>query len=190
MKKLQNPRLSQKIFQVDDHIMIAAAGYVPDARVLVDNARTLAQNNRLIYDEAIEVETVARTLGDLAQQYTQYAGVRPFGVSLIIAGIDKEAPSLYTTDPSGTYLEYDAVAIGGGSDAANEYLEQNYKEDVKLDDAIDLALKCILRVNEGKVDPSNLKVAYISKEERKMKMLPASDIAERVTKLSKEFQSK
>ncbi|MFP3261929.1 MAG: archaeal proteasome endopeptidase complex subunit alpha [Nitrososphaeria archaeon] len=190
VKKLQNPRLSQKIFQVDDHIMIAAAGYVPDARVLVDNARTLAQNNRLIYDEAIEVETVARTLGDLAQQYTQYAGVRPFGVSLIIAGIDKEAPSLYTTDPSGTYLEYDAVAIGGGSDAANEYLEQNYKEDDKLDDAIDLALKCILRVNEGKVDPSNLKVAYISKEERKMKMLPASDIAERVTKLSKEFQSK
>ncbi|MFP3133164.1 MAG: archaeal proteasome endopeptidase complex subunit alpha [Nitrososphaeria archaeon] len=190
VKKLQNPRLSQKIFQVDDHIMIAAAGYVPDARVLVDNARILAQNNRLIYDEAIEVETVARALGDLAQQYTQYAGVRPFGVSLIIAGIDKEAPALYTTDPSGTYLEYDAIAIGGGSDVANEYLEQNYKEDIKLDDAIDLALKCILRVNEGKVDPTNIKVAYISKEERKMKMLPPSEIAERVSKLSKEFQSK
>jgi len=190
VKKLQNPRLSQKIFQVDDHIMIAAAGYVPDARVLVDNARILAQNNRLIYDEAIEVETVARALGDLAQQYTQYAGVRPFGVSLIIAGIDKEAPALYTTDPSGTYLEYDAIAIGGGSDVANEYLEQNYKEDIKLDDAIDLALKCILRVNEGKVDPTNIKVAYISKEERKMKMLPPSEIADRVSKLSKEFQSK
>jgi len=190
VKKLQNPRLSQKIFQVDDHIMIAAAGYVPDARVLVDNARILAQNNRLIYDEAIEVETVARALGDLAQQYTQYAGVRPFGVSLIIAGIDKEAPALYTTDPSGTYLEYDAIAIGGGSDVANEYLEQNYKEDIKLDDAIDLALKCILRVNEGKVEPTNIKVAYISKEERKMKMLPPSEIAERVSKLSKEFQSK
>jgi proteasome alpha subunit len=190
VKKLQNPRLSQKIFQVDDHIMIAAAGYVPDARVLVDNARILAQNNRLIYDEAIEVETVARALGDLAQQYTQYAGVRPFGVSLIIAGIDKEAPALYTTDPSGTYLEYDAIAIGGGSDVANEYLEQNYKEDIKLDDAIDLALKCILRVNEGKVDPTNIKVAYISKEERKMKMLPPSEIAEKVSKLSKEFQSK
>ncbi len=190
VKKLQNPRLSQKIFQVDDHIMIAAAGYVPDARVLVDNARTLAQNNRLIYDEPIEVETVARALGDLAQQYTQYAGVRPFGVSLIIAGIDKESPSLYTTDPSGTYLEYDAVAIGGGSDTANEYLEQSYKEDLSLDDAVDLALKCILRVNEGKVDPTNLKVAYINKEEKIMKMLPAQEIAERVSKLSKEFQSK
>ena len=188
VKKLQNPRLSQKIFQVDDHIMIAAAGYVPDARVLVDAARTLAQNNRLIYDEAVEVETVARSLGDLAQQYTQYAGVRPFGVSLIIAGIDKEAPALFTTDPSGTYLEYEAVAIGGGSDTANEYLEQNYREDLSMDEAIDLALRCILKVNEGKVEPINVKVAYIETKDRVMKMLPNDEIAARLSRLAKEFQ--
>ncbi len=189
VKKLQSSRLSQKIFQVDDHIGIAAAGYVPDARVMVDSARTLAQNNRLLYDEEIEVETISRKLGDLAQQYTQYAGVRPFGVSLIIAGADKEAPSLYSTDPSGTYLEYNAIAIGGGSDVANEYLEQNYNSDSKFDDTIDLALKCILKVNEGKVDPVNVKVATIDSTSRTMKMLPKEEVAARIEKLAKEWQA-
>ncbi|MGC9208854.1 MAG: archaeal proteasome endopeptidase complex subunit alpha [Nitrososphaeria archaeon] len=190
VRKLQNPQFSQKIFQVDDHIMIAAAGFTPDARVLVDAARTLAQNNRLIYDEEVEVETVAKELGDLAQQYTQYAGVRPFGVSLIIAGINKDGASLFITDPSGTYLEYSAVAIGGGSDVANEYLEQNYREDLSLGDAIDLALRCILRVNEGKVDPINVKVAYIERKDRVMKTLSREEIASRLSSLAKEFEGK
>ncbi len=189
IKKLQSSRLSQKIFQIDDHIGIAAAGYVPDARVLVDSARSLAQNNRLLYDEEIEVETVSRKLGDLAQQYTQYGGVRPFGVSLIVAGVDREAPALFSTDPSGTYLEYNAIAIGGGSDVANEFLEQNYKSDAPFDESIDLALKCILKVNEGKVDPVNVKVATIDRVSRKMKMLPREEVAARIERLAKEWQA-
>ncbi|MDR3782303.1 MAG: archaeal proteasome endopeptidase complex subunit alpha, partial [Candidatus Nitrosotalea sp.] len=88
-RKLQNSDITQKIFQVDDHIGVAAAGYIPDARSQVDNARFFSQSNRMIYDEPIEVEAVAKHLADQAQQYTQYAGVRPFGVALIIAGIDK-----------------------------------------------------------------------------------------------------
>lgn len=189
IKKLQSPRLSQKIFQIDDHIGIAAAGYVPDARVLVDQARYLAQNNRLLYDEEIEVETVSKKLGDLAQQYTQYGGVRPFGVSLIIAGVDKDGPSLFSTDPSGTYLEYSAIAIGGGSDIANEFLEQNYTSDASLDDAIDLALKCILKVNDGKIDPIFVKVAVIDKSTRKMRMLSREEIAPRIERLSREWKA-
>ncbi|MEM0122944.1 MAG: archaeal proteasome endopeptidase complex subunit alpha [Conexivisphaerales archaeon] len=189
IKKLQSSRLSQKIFQVDDHIGIAAAGYVPDARVMVDSARTLAQNNRLLYDEEVEVETISRRLGDLAQQYTQYAGVRPFGVSLIIAGVDREAPALYSTDPSGTYLEYNAIAIGGGSDAANEYLEQNYKSDLPFDEAVELALKCILKVNEGKVEPVNVKVATIDNVSRAMKMLSREEVSSKIEKLAKEWQA-
>lgn len=182
LKKLQSPRLSQKIFQVDEHIAIAAAGYVPDARVLVDAARTLAQNNRILYDQPIEVETVAKALGDLAQQYTQYAGVRPFGVSLIIAGVDDE-PYLFTTDPSGAYLEYSAVAIGSGSEVANEYLEQNYKEDMSLDEAIDMAITCIAKVNEGKVEPINIKVIVIDKKTKQFSKVPQEDIAKRLEKI-------
>ena len=184
IKKLQDQEMSIKIFQVDDHIGITAAGYVPDARILVDNARQLAQNNRLLYDEQVEVETVARKLADMAQQYTQYGGVRPFGVSLIIAGVDGGSPSVYTTDPSGTYLSYSAIAIGGGSDQANEFLEANYNEGDSLDKAVDLALKCITKVSEGKVDPNSVKVAIIDVKSRMMKRLSKEDLTQRMTGLA------
>ena len=111
-RKLQSNDVTQKIFQVDDHIGIAAAGYIPDARSQVDNARFFSQSNRLIYDEPVEVETVAKHLADQCQQFTQYAGVRPFGVALIISGVDQQGSTLYLTDPSGTYIPYEAVAIG------------------------------------------------------------------------------
>ena len=99
-RKLQSPGETQKIFQVDDHLGLAAAGYIPDARIQVDQARVYAQSNRLVYDEPIEVETVAKRIADLAQQYTQYAGVRPFGVSLVIGGVNNDTANLYLTDPS------------------------------------------------------------------------------------------
>ena len=124
-RKLQTTALTQKIFQIDDHIGVAAAGYIPDARIQVDHARLSAQSNRLIYDEIIDVEGIAKGLADVAQQFTQYAGVRPFGVALIIAGIDKNGCNIYFTDPSGTYIGFDAVAIGGGHDQVTEFLERH-----------------------------------------------------------------
>ena len=95
--------LPQKIFQVDDHIG-AGHGRIHSRRAhSVDHARFFAQSNRLIYDEPVDVEGVAKNLADMAQQFTQYAGVRPFGVALILAGVDKNGSALYLTDPSGTY---------------------------------------------------------------------------------------
>src|SRR3989304_462487 len=88
-RKLQSMGTTQKIFQIDDHLSVAAAGYIPDARVLVDQARFASQTNRLVYDEAIDTEGLAKKVADMAQTFTQYAGVRPFGVSLILGGVDK-----------------------------------------------------------------------------------------------------
>ena len=127
-RDLQVEDITQKIFQVDDHIGIAAAGYIPDARVLVDSARFFSQSNKLTYDESVEVETVAKHLADLSHQFTQYSGVRPFGVALIIAGVDRKGTRIFVTDPSGTYVPYSAVAIGGNSDEVTDFLEKNYKE--------------------------------------------------------------
>ena len=160
-RKLQNPNISQKIFQVDDHIGMAAAGYVPDARIQVDYSRVFAQTNRLIYDEPVEVEAVAKRIGDLNQQYTQYAGVRPFGVSLIIAGVDRNGAMLFSTDPSGTYLGYSGVAIGAGSDQVTEYLEKRYDPDMSLGDACILAIECVYMVSEDKVGTKHIKLSLI-----------------------------
>jgi len=104
---------------------LAAAGYIPDARSQVDNARFFSQSNKLIYDEPVEVETIAKHLADQCQQFTQYAGVRPFGVSLILGGVINNNPELYLTDPSGTYISYEAIAIGSDSDKVTDFLEKN-----------------------------------------------------------------
>jgi len=153
-RKLQISETAQKIFQVDDHIGVAAAGYIPDARSQVDNARFFSQSNKLIYAEPVDVETVVKHLADQCQQFTQYAGVRPFGVALIIGGIDNNNQTqLFLTDPSGTYISYDAVSIGSGSDQVTEFLEKNYKadfsieivgkghDDLLLDDSNDIVLR-------------------------------------------------
>lgn len=185
VRKLQNGELSQKLFQVDDHIGIAAAGYVPDARVMVDQARSQAQNNRLIYDEPIDVEAIAHHLGDAAQQFTQYAGVRPFGVSLIVAGVDKNGPSIFVTDPSGTYLGYDAVAIGGGGDQVNELLEQKYSRGMSLDAACLLAVESIGKSVEDKTEPKHIKMAVVDAKSKMMRKLTEEEIDSYVAKVSK-----
>ncbi|MBI2938661.1 MAG: archaeal proteasome endopeptidase complex subunit alpha [Thaumarchaeota archaeon] len=175
-RKLQNTAMSQKIFQVDDHLGVVAAGYIPDARVQVDQARVMAQSNRLVYDEIASVETVARRIADLAQQFTQYAGVRPFGVSLIIGGVDKTGPEIFLTDPSGTYMAYDAVAIGAGSEQVTEYLEHNYEEDLSLDDACVKAVESIYLISEDKSGSQHIKMAVIDTKTRKLRRLSQQEI--------------
>ena len=160
-RKLQISKTAQKIFQIDDHVGVAAAGYIPDARSQVDNARFFSQSNKMIYDEPVEVETIAKHLADQSQQYTQYAGVRPFGVALILGGVVGGKPQLYLTDPSGTYISYDAIAIGSGSDEVTDFLEKTYKKDLSLDDASALAAAGIYLSSEDKDGTSHIRMAHI-----------------------------
>ncbi|RMW37589.1 MAG: archaeal proteasome endopeptidase complex subunit alpha [Nitrosopumilus sp.] len=163
-RKLQISKTAQKIFQIDDHVGVAAAGYIPDARSQVDNARFFSQSNKMIYDEPVEVETIAKHLADQSQQYTQYAGVRPFGVALILGGVVGGKPQLYLTDPSGTYISYDAIAIGSGSDQVTDFLEKTYKSDLSLDDAAALACAGIYLSSEDKDGTGHIRMAHIKTE--------------------------
>ena len=175
-RKLQNGGTSQKIFQIDDHMGVVAAGYIPDARMQVDQARIAAQSSQLVYDEIASVESVARKIADMAQQFTQYAGVRPFGVSLIIAGTSKHGPELFLTDPSGTYLPYDAIAIGSGSDQVTEYLEKNYNTDLSLEEACVLATESIYLISEDKSGFDHIKMATVNTNTKKMKLIADNEI--------------
>ena len=147
-RKLQISETAQKIFQIDDHVGVAAAGYIPDARSQVDNARFFSQSNKMIYDEEVEVETIAKHLADQCQQYTQYAGVRPYGVALILGGVVNNTPQLYLTDPSGTYISY----------------EKTYKEELTLDEASTLAAAGIYLSSEDKEGTSHIRMAHIKTE--------------------------
>jgi len=163
-RKLQISTTAQKIFQIDDHVGVAAAGYIPDARSQVDNARFFSQSNKMIYDEPVDVETIAKHLADQCQQYTQYAGVRPFGVALILGGVVKKTPQLYLTDPSGTYISYDAIAIGANSDQVTDFLEKTYNNDLSLDDAAVLATAGIYLSSEDKEGTDHIRMAQIKTE--------------------------
>ena len=163
-RKLQNPSVVQKIFEVDTHLGIVAAGYIPDARV--------------------DVESVTKKLADMSQQFTQYAGVRPFGVSLILGGVDQSGPSIFLTDPSGTYLGYDAVAIGAGSDQVNDFLDKKYTSEITLDQACVLAIESIYLVSEDKVATNHIKMAVIDKKTQLLTHLDADKIASLADKAS------
>lgn len=175
-RTLQTTGITQKIFQVDFHIGIAAAGYIPDARIQVDNARFFSQGNRMTYDESVEIGTVAKYLADQSHQFTQYSGVRPNGVSLIIAGIDQKGESIYVTDPSGTYVQYAAVAIGAGSDDVNDFLEKHYNPDMSIDDVSSLAIAAINLKDKQKDVVDDIKMAKITTETKVFEKVSESDL--------------
>jgi len=174
-RDLQVAESTQKIFQVDDHIGVAAAGYIPDARVQVDSARFFAQSNKLTYDEPVEVETVAKHLADQSHQFTQYSGVRPFGVALIIAGVDKHGNRIFVTDPSGTFVLYSAVAIGGNSEEVSDYLEKNYKEGISVEEAISLAIAAINLKSDDK-GVKHIKMSTIRSNTKLLERVPDAEL--------------
>ena len=175
-RTLQTTGITQKIFQVDFHVGIAAAGYIPDARIQVDNARFFSQGNRMTYDESVEIGTIAKYLADQSHQFTQYSGVRPNGVSLIIAGIDQKGESIYVTDPSGTYVQYAAVAIGAGSEDVNDFLEKHYNPDMSIDDASSLAIAAINLKDKQKDVVDDIKMAKITTETKVFEKVSESDL--------------
>ena len=175
-RTLQTTDITQKIFQVDFHIGIAAAGYIPDARIQVDSARFFSQGNRMTYDESVEIGTVAKYLADQSHQFTQYSGVRPNGVALIIAGIDQKGESIYVTDPSGTYVQFAAVAIGANSDDVNEFLEKHYNPDMSIDDAASLAIAAINLKEEQKDGTDDIKMAKITTKAKVFEKVSKSDL--------------
>ena len=175
-RALQTSNITQKIFQIDFHIGVAAAGYIPDARVQVDNARFFSQGSKMTYDEAVEVETVAKHLADQSHQFTQYSGVRPNGVALIIAGVDTKGESIYLTDPSGTFIQYAAIAIGSGSDEVNSFLEKNYNFDMGLEDAASLAIAAINLKTEEKNGVDHIKMAKVTTKDKVFEKISESDI--------------
>ena len=173
----------EKIHKADDHIGIASAGHVADARQLIDFARQQTQVNRLRYGEPIGVETLTKEVTDHIQQYTQVGGARPFGVALIIGGIEDGEPRLYETDPSGTPYEWKALAVGADRGEIQEYLEDNYSESMDLDGGIELALRALGSVNDDELSPEGVGIATIDAESEQFMELTNDETNEYLTEL-------
>ncbi|UWM55871.1 archaeal proteasome endopeptidase complex subunit alpha [Salinirubellus salinus] len=183
---LQVPDSVEKIHKIDDHIGIASAGHAADARQLVDFARRQAQVERLRYEQPVTVESLTKEITDNIQQYTQTGGARPFGVALLVGGVDENGtPRLFETDPSGTPYEWQAVAIGADSEAIQKRLEEEYDEALSLDEGLDLALRAMAAENggTGTLDPVGMSAARIDAETGAYEALTREELASRIEEL-------
>jgi proteasome alpha subunit len=180
---LEEAESSWKIFKLDKHIGAAIVGLSSDARVLIDQARVYAQSNKLTYDESIDVEVVTKRVCDIKQLYTQHAGVRPFGISMIFAGVDKTGNHVFGTHPSGTYRGYKARAEGAGRETVVKILREEYREEMSLADTTKLTVKCLVKALEARQLPPRIKIAIIPSATKKMEMLKEDKIGEYLKEL-------
>jgi proteasome alpha subunit len=180
---LEEAGYSWKIFRVDEHIGAAIVGLSSDARILIDQARIYAQSNKLTYDEPIDAEVVTKRICDIQQMYTQHAGVRPFGVSIIFGGVDKSGTRVFGTHPSGTYRGYKATALGAGRETVLSILKDEYHEGVSLEENTKLAVKCLIKALEARQLPPRIKIAIIPAATKKMEMLTDETVEDYIKEL-------
>ncbi|MFX1560021.1 MAG: archaeal proteasome endopeptidase complex subunit alpha [Promethearchaeota archaeon] len=171
----------KKILLIDDHVGTAIAGLHADARKLIDQARVQAQINRLSYDEPITISSLVVNICDTKQMHTQYGGVRPYGVSLLVAGIDDNGPQLFTTDPSGSFWGWKAAAIGKEADVVRDFFGEKYKDSINLDGALDLAIEGLLKsTDKAEVEPEEkaktLEIGRIDSKDKTFRILSQEEV--------------
>jgi len=187
--KLQDARTVRKICELDDHVFLGFAGLTADARILINAARVECQSHRLNVEDPVTLEYITRYIASLKQKYTQSNGMRPFGISMLIVGFDNDGTSrLYQTDPSGTYHEWKANAIGRSSKTVHEYLEKEYSDDEINDDEYvkKLALKALLEVVQS--GSKSVEMAVMSKG-TPMKFLELDEIEKLVQQIETEKEA-
>lgn len=170
---LIDPSSIEKILEIDTHMGCAMSGLTADARTLVDHARVEAQNHWFTYNERMPVESNVHSISDLALDFSvtdrkdkdRKTMSRPFGVALLVAGVDPiDGPSLWNTEPSGTYTKYQACAIGSAQEGATNLLQEQYNKDMTLADAEILGLTVLRQVMEEKLTSTNIEVSVVKKE--------------------------
>ena len=160
----------EKIVEIDSHIGCAMSGLQADARSMIEHARVESQNHHFNYNEKLGVESCTQAICDLALRFGEGAEgeesvmSRPFGVALLIAGIDEEGPQLYHAEPSGTFYRYDAKAIGSGSEGAQAELQNEFHKSLTMEEAETLVLKTLKQVMEEKLDAKNVQLASVTRE--------------------------
>eukprot|EP00741_Cyanophora_paradoxa_P021510 tig00021357_g20766.t1 len=165
----------QKISLQSDNIGVVYSGMGPDSRVLVRKGRKSAQAYHRMYKEAIPVSQLVREIASVMQEYTQQGGVRPFGVSLLVAGYDEQGPHLYQVDPSGSYWAWKASAIGKNFVNAKTFLEKRYNEQMELEDAIHTAILTLKEGFEGEMNERNIEIAVVG-EDKKFRVLTPAEV--------------
>jgi len=174
--KLVVQKSANKIYEIDSNVITSVAGIIADARVLIERAQVLAQQHRITYDSPIEPELIIKEISNIKQQFTQYGGARPFGVALMIAGINGKKPDLYTSDITGNYFSYYANAIGENDEKIKEILRERYKQDLTIKNGVKLALGIFEEIQGKKFNLDRFELAYMKIEDNKLEKIEGEKI--------------
>ncbi|EGW31650.1 uncharacterized protein SPAPADRAFT_140464 [Spathaspora passalidarum NRRL Y-27907] len=163
-KLLDNDGSAEKLYIINDNMICAVAGMTADASILVNNARINAQSYLKTYNEQIPCEILIKRVCDVKQGYTQHGGLRPFGVSFLYAGYDDRYQfQLFTSNPSGNYSGWKATSIGANNSAAQTLLKKDYKDDLTLKEACELAIKVLSKtMDASNINSEKLEFATLS----------------------------
>lgn len=134
------------------------------------------QNHWFTYDEKMSVESTVQGVCDLALDFGRGKMARPYGVALLVAGVDENGPVLYHSDPSGMYTRFQAKAIGAGSEGAQTTLQDQYHASMTLAEAKKLALEILKQVMEEKVNAVNVELAVVTTEEAEFRICESSEV--------------
>lgn len=185
VEKLVIAKSVEKIWKIDDHMGVTAAGIVSDARVLIERAQLKAQQHRVTYDTPMDTLSVVKDVCSLKQICTQSGGLRPFGVSLLVAGVDTEGPRLFETDPTGIYFEYKATAIGEAELEIDELLVKEYKEEMTTEEALKFAIGALVKVLDKKFNAERIDAAVIISADRTYRKVDRAKIERLLKEIKK-----
>jgi proteasome alpha subunit len=174
--KLISSESAHKIFEIDNHLVASFAGMLADARILIDHAQVLAQQNRVTYDSPVEPISVIRMIADRQQQFTQYGGARPYGVSVMLGGVNKGKAHLYSSDVTGNFFSYKANAIGEHDEKIKEILRRDWKEGMSVDEGIKFGLKIFKEILGKNFDLNRFEVGYVSTSDEKLMRLQGDEL--------------
>ncbi len=174
--KLIAPESANKIYEVDEHIVATAAGILSDARILIEQSQVIAQQNRVTYGSPIEPVSVIRMIADKKQMFTQYGGARPFGVAILLGGVNKDKAYLYTSDVTGNFFAYKANAIGENDEKIKEILRKDYDENSTIEEGIKFALKIFKDNLDKNFDLNRFDVGYVKTKDAKLVRLHGDEL--------------
>lgn len=175
--KLMVPEAIEKMFKIDDHIAATASGIISDARVLIDRAQLRAQQHAVTFDSKIDILSIVKDICDLKQICTQSAGLRPFGVSLLLAGVEEDGSAkLFLTEPYGLYFQYKATVIGEGEMEIEPILQKKYRSSLTIEEGLKLSIEALKEALKKDFDLERIDASYITIEEKKYQKFAKEEI--------------
>ena len=171
------PESIEKVFKVDDHIGATASGIVSDGRILIERAQVLAQQHKVTFDSSIDISSLVKEICNVKQSFTQYGGARPFGVSILFAGVDEDDKiKLFATEPTGIFFGFRATAIGEFEVELKDILNKEYKDGMSFDDGLKLGIRALKKVLGKDFDISRVDGVYISQKDKMFRKLNKEEI--------------